>query len=187
MPDTQTLGLVIAAILAALVCGRLYWVLGRRTGAEPVAGPSAAPSAMIAPPLQGGGNGLLDIQQADRDFDTAKFLAGARDAYGQIINAFAGGDRATLAPLLSPDVLAAFEGAIASRSAPPADFIKLTDAKVSGAVLTGQHADITVTFDALFSTGAVTDVWTFARDLSSSDPNWLLVATSGAPSETTPE
>ena len=187
MPDTQTLGLVIAAILAALVCGRLYWVLGRRTGAEPTAVPSPAPSSMIATPAQGGGNGLLDIQQADRDFDTTKFLAGARDAYGQIINAFAQGDRATLAPLLSPDVLAAFESAIATRSAPPADFIKLTDARVSGAVLSGQHADITVTFDALFSTGAVTDVWTFARDLSSSDPNWLLVATSGAPSETAPE
>ena len=187
MPDTQTLGLVIAAILAALVCGRLYWVLGRRTGAEPTAVPSPAPSSMIATPAQGGGNGLLDIQQADRDFDTTKFLAGARDAYGQIINAFAQGDRATLAPLLSPDVLAAFESAIATRSAPPADFIKLTDARVSGAVLSGQHADITVTFDALFSTGAVTDVWTFARDLTSSDPNWLLVATSGAPSETPPE
>ena len=179
MPDTQTLGLVIAAVLAAAVCGRLYWVLGRRTGAEPAAVPSAATSPMIAPPAQAGGNGLLDIQAADRDFDTAKFLAGARDAYGQIVNAFAKGDRAALAPLLSPDVLAAFESAITTRSAPPADFIKLTDAKVSGAVLAGKHADITVTFDALFSSGAVTDVWTFARDLSATDPNWQLVATSG--------
>ncbi|MDB5739332.1 MAG: hypothetical protein JWP16_372 [Alphaproteobacteria bacterium] len=177
MPDSQTLGLVIAAAVAGALCFRLYWVLGRRTGAEPVAGPVTNPLAASAPVATG--NGLLDIQAADRDFDTQKFLAGAREAYGLIVGAFAKGDRAALAPLLSPDVLAAFEAAIAARSGAHADFIKLTDAKVSGAVLTGKHAEITVTFEALFSTGAITDVWTFARDLDASDPNWLLVATSG--------
>jgi predicted lipid-binding transport protein (Tim44 family) len=179
MPDSQTLGLVIAAAVAGALCFRLYWVLGRRTGAEPVAGPAVSPMTIAATAPLATGNGLLDIQGADRDFDTQKFLAGARDAYGLIVDAFAKGDRAALAPLLSPDVLAAFEAAIAARSGAHADFIKLTDAKVSGAALTGKHAEITVTFDALFSTGAITDVWTFARELDASDPNWLLVATSG--------
>ena len=179
MPDSQTLGLVIAAAVAGALCFRLYWVLGRRTGAEPGA-VTAAPAAAGLPAIEpAGGNGLLDIQAADRDFDTQKFLAGAREAYGLVVNAFAKGDREALAPLLSPDVLAAFEAAIAARGAPPADFIKLTEARVSAAALTGKHAEITVTFDALFSNGALTDVWTFARDLESGDPNWLLVATSG--------
>jgi predicted lipid-binding transport protein (Tim44 family) len=30
-----------------------------------------------------------------------------------------------------------------------------------------------------FASGNVTVVWSFARDLDSSDPNWTLVATSG--------
>ncbi len=80
-------------------------------------------------------------------------------------------------------MLAAFEAAIAARSTPPADFIKLTDARVSAAALAGRHAEITVTFEALFSNGALTDVWTFARELDASDPNWLLVATSGDAAE----
>lgn len=181
MPDSQTLGLVIAAAVAGALCFRLYWVLGRRTGAEPAAVTTAPAAAAGIPAIKpAGGNGLLDIQAADRDFDTQKFLVGGREAYGLIVNAFARGDREALAPLLSPDVLAAFEAAIAARSGPPAEFIKLTDARVSAAALTGKHAEITVTFDALFSNGALTDVWTFARDLESGDPNWLLVATSGA-------
>jgi predicted lipid-binding transport protein (Tim44 family) len=76
-------------------------------------------------------------------------------------------------------VLTAFEAAIAARTAPPAEFIKLTEARVSAAALTGKHAEITVTFDALFSNGALTDVWTFARQLDAADPNWVLVGTSG--------
>jgi predicted lipid-binding transport protein (Tim44 family) len=180
MPDTQTLGLVIAAAVAGALCVRLYWVLGRRTGAEPSPATAVLATAGVTEFEPATGNGLLDIQAAAPDFDTGKFLGGARDAYGLIVTAFAKGDRAALAPLLSPDVLAAFEAAIAARaSGAHAEFIKLTDAKVSGAVLAGRHADITVTFEALFSTGAITDVWTFARDLDAADPNWLLVATSG--------
>ena len=62
------------------------------------------------------GNGVLDIQHADPAFDTAKFLAGARDAYTQIVTAFAKGDVEALRPLLSPDVLAAFEAGIRGRT-----------------------------------------------------------------------
>ena len=179
MPDTQTLGLAIAAALAVLICGRLYWILGRKSGIEPrpAAAATAIPAATKFKP--GTGNGLLDIQAADRDFDTQKFLVGAREAYSQIITAFANGDRAALAPLLSPDVLAAFETAISARTAPPAAFVTLSDGKVSAAALTGRHAEITVTFVAQFVNGAVTDVWTFARDLDAANPNWLLVGTSG--------
>ena len=183
MPDTQTWGLVIVGTLAALVCLRLFWVLGRRTGHEPQPMPvqPAAPSPLAAPapPPVAGGNGLLDIQLADRTFDTQKFLAGARDAYGQIVTAFAAGDRARLRPLLSPDVYAAFEAGITGRTQAPAAFVKLNDGRIAAAALHGRTAEITVAFNAEFATGAVTDVWTFAREVESNDPNWTLVATSG--------
>jgi len=182
MPDIQTWGLVIAGTVAALVCLRLFWVLGRRTGHEPQPAPvrPAAPSSLAAPPPPvTGGNGLLDIQLADRSFDTQKFLAGARDAYGQIVTAFAAGDRARLRPLLSPDVYAAFEAGITGRTEAPAAFARLNDARIAAAALHGGTAEITVAFNAEFATGAVTDVWTFAREADSNDPNWTLVATSG--------
>ncbi|HEY0266754.1 MAG TPA: Tim44/TimA family putative adaptor protein [Rhizomicrobium sp.] len=183
MPDTQTLVLVAAAMAAGVICFRLYTVLGRRTGNETP--PQPAPSALTPPPSQAlpeavpASNGLLDIQLADRGFDTPKFLAGAREAYGRIVTAFAQGDRDTLRPLLSPDVYAAFDAGITGRGAPAADFVKLADARIAHSALQGRVAEITVAFTAEFSTGTVTDVWTFERSLDSVDPNWLLVATSG--------
>jgi len=212
MPDTQSLILFAAAMVAGVVCFRLFMILGRRTGHEPTARPQnpaadhtrgqpdaqrAAPAAIEAPRTDTPtSSGLLDIQLADHNFDTPHFLAGARDAYVRIVKAFAAGDRAQLAPLLSPQVLEAFEGAIAARGASvPAAFGSLDDARIVAASLEGRHAEITVSFRATFTGPAdsqagqdadpqdviqdVTDVWTFARDLDSSDPNWSLVATTG--------
>jgi predicted lipid-binding transport protein (Tim44 family) len=184
MPDSQTLGLLIAAMVAGIICFRLYTVLGRRTGHEPP--PQAAPAPLPASRPQPipesatpSSSGLLDIQLADRDFDTPKFLAGAREAYSRIITAFAKGDHAELRLLLSPDVFAAFEAGIAARTSPAAELVKLHDARVVGSALHGRQAEITVAFTAEFTSGTVTDVWTFDRNLDSKDPNWILVATSG--------
>ncbi len=182
MPDSQTLILVAAAMVAAVICFRLYTVLGRRTGnetAQPQPMPLTAAPPPEAVPATPASNGLLDIQLADRAFDTPKFLLGARDAYGRIVTAFAGGDRDALRPLLSPDVYAAFEAGITARTAPPAAFVKLQDARIVNSALNGRLAEITIAFTAEFSSGTVTDVWTFERNLDSSDPNWQLVATSG--------
>jgi len=187
MPDSQTLGLLAAAMVAAIVLFRLYTVLGRRTGHEPQPPVQRAPLNPVAPPAaieaQPSSNGLVDIQIADPAFDTPKFLAGAREAYAQIVTAFAAGDRAALRPLLSPDVYAAFDTGITSRSGPAPTLIKLHDARIVGSALHGRNAEITAAFTAEFSGDAgkntVTDVWTFDRNLDSPDPNWTLVATSG--------
>jgi predicted lipid-binding transport protein (Tim44 family) len=182
MPDSQILVLLVAAMVAGVVCFRLYTVLGRRTGHEPppqavAVQPAALPSAV--PQIAPASNGLVDIQLADRSFDTPKFLVGARQAYAHIVNAFAAGDREVLRPLLSPDVFAAFDAGITARTAPPDAFVKLQDARISGSMLHGREAEITITFVAEFASSTVTDVWTFERNLDSADPNWVLVATSG--------
>jgi predicted lipid-binding transport protein (Tim44 family) len=84
---------------------------------------------------------------------------------------------------LSPDVYAAFDAGINGRNGPAATLIKLHDARIVGSALHGRNAEITTAFTAEFSGDAgkntVTDVWTFERNLDSSDPNWTLVATSG--------
>lgn len=183
MPDTQTLVLLIAAMVAGVVCFRLFTVLGRRTGQEPqrraTPAPLTAPAPQPAVEPGSSSSGLLDIQLADQGFDTPKFLTGSREAYIQIVTAFAAGDRASLRPLLSPEVYSAFDAGISQRTAPPAAFVKLHDARIVGSVLHGRMAEITVAFTAEFASGSVTDVWTFERNLDSSDPNWTLIATSG--------
>jgi predicted lipid-binding transport protein (Tim44 family) len=183
MPDSQTLGLLIAAMVAGIICFRLYTVLGRRTGHEPPPQPAPASLPASRPPPAAepvpSSSGLLDIQLADRDFEGPKFLAGAREAYVRIVTAFAKGDRTELRQLLSPDVFAAFDAGITARTSPPADFVKLHDARIAASALHGRQAEITVAFTAEFASGTVTDVWTFERNLDSADPNWVLVATSG--------
>ena len=192
MPDTQTLGLIIAATVAAVLLFRLYTVLGRRTGHEPPppdARPVPAPLDRQALPQAGAdplARGLMEVQLADRAFDKAHFLKGARTAYELIQNAFAAGDRTALRPLLSDDVFAAFDGAIAARSGAATEKLGgITDARIAGAALDGNNAEVTVAFRAQF-VGAddkgqrdVSDIWTFARKVGASDPNWTLIATSG--------
>ena len=192
MPDSQTLGLIIAATVAAVLLFRLYTVLGRRTGHEPSPSESRPASAPLdRQALQANGSdplarGLMDVQLADRTFDKAHFLKGARTAYEMIQNAFAAGDRTALRPLLSEDVFAAFDGVIAGRSgAAPEKLGGITDARIAAAALDGNTAEVTVAFRAQF-VGAddkgqrdVSDIWTFARRVGASDPNWTLIATSG--------
>jgi len=189
MPDSQTLGLIIAATVAAVLAFRLYTVLGRRTGHEPSPPEArpvpAAPELRAAPmPSNPLDRGLMDIQLADRKFDKAHFLQGARAAYEMIQKAFAAGDRLALRPLLSEEVYAAFDAEIAARTAPPANSLAaITDARITAAGLHDDTAEITVAFRSQFAAGDaqhdVSDNWTFARRVGAADPNWLLVATSG--------
>jgi predicted lipid-binding transport protein (Tim44 family) len=190
MPDSQLIGILVAAMVAGVLLFRLYTVLGRRTGHEP--GPNQpapravpAPAERLAQPADPMSRGLMDIELADRSFDRAHFLAGARTAYGMILKAFAAGDRLALRPLLSDDVYAAFDAAIAARQSAPApeNLAGITDARITAALLAGDTAEITLAFRAQFTNGQVqrdiTDVWTFARRIGASDPNWTLIATSG--------
>ena len=130
--------------------------------------------------------------------DIQHFIAGARAAYEMIVNAFAAGDRRALKGLLSREVYEGFEAAIREREAKgetvESKFVSLDNAEITGAELRGNTAQITVRFvSQLISVTRdrsgnavegspdkiteVTDVWTFARDLTSRDPNWKLVAT----------
>jgi predicted lipid-binding transport protein (Tim44 family) len=142
--------------------------------------------------------GLDAIAAADSRFDAKHFLAGARAAYEMIVTAFADGDRRQLRNLLSRDVYEGFDAAIADRESrgetSETRFVSIDTATITGAELRGRTAQITVRFvsklvsvtrdrnGAVIDGNAdkvtdVTDVWTFARDLSSRDPNWKLVAT----------
>lgn len=142
--------------------------------------------------------GLDAIVAADPRFDAGQFVAGARAAYEMIVGAFAAGDRKTLKGLLSKEVHDGFDAAIRERDAKGETvenrFVSLDNADITGAELRGNTAHVTVRFISQLITATrdkagnvidgspdkvteVTDVWTFARDVASRDPNWKLVAT----------
>jgi predicted lipid-binding transport protein (Tim44 family) len=142
--------------------------------------------------------GLDAVATTDRNFDPAQFLVGARAAYEMIVNAYAEGDRRSLKNLLSREVYDGFETAIADREkrgdTVESRFVSIDNAEITAAELRGRNAQLTVRFQSKLVSVTrnkagevidgnadkvtdVTDVWTFARDLGSRDPNWKLVAT----------
>jgi predicted lipid-binding transport protein (Tim44 family) len=142
--------------------------------------------------------GLDAIVKADPSFDIKHFVVGGRQAYEMIVTAYAEGDRRTLKNLLSRDVYEGFEQAIRDRETrnetSETRFVSIDKSDVTAAELRAQTAHITVRFvsqlvsvtrdrnGSVIDGNAdkvtdVTDVWTFARDMSSRDPNWKLVAT----------
>jgi predicted lipid-binding transport protein (Tim44 family) len=173
--------------------------------AEPVSRPepdTSSPSAERWAGIAAAGSpsaaGLEAIARADRDFDAQHFMAGARTAYEMIVSAFAEGDRRGLKNLLAKDVFEGFANAIAEREARgetmESRFVSIDKAEIIGAELKGKSAQVTIRFvSQLISVTRnrngdvvdgspervtdVTDIWTFARDVGSRDPNWKLIAT----------
>ena len=152
----------------------------------------------IAPEDSPVASGLDAIVAADRTFDGKHFVTGAKAAYEMIVGAFATGDRKTLKGLLSREVYDGFEAAIRDREAKGETvenkFVSLDTADITGAELRNNIAQVTVRFVSQLISATrdksgnvidgspdkvteVTDVWTFARDVTGRDPNWKLVAT----------
>ncbi len=142
--------------------------------------------------------GITQIRLADRDFDPRQFIAGARGAFEMIIGAFAQADVKTLRPLLANEVYDDFSGAIKEREENKetleTTLIGITSAEIIEAEMQQKTAFVTVKFvseqvnvtrdvEGRIVDGdpnhvaKVTDIWTFARNTRSRDPNWALVAT----------
>ena len=145
--------------------------------------------------------GLRAIVAAEPGFDVARFLEGAQAAYRMTLEAYWKGDEDALAHLVEPDVATAFAEAIKARSESghvlENRLVSIERAVIADAAVLGRDARITIRFDA--DIAAITrdadgnviagstddavethDVWTFARTLKSSDPNWKLADTDEA-------
>jgi predicted lipid-binding transport protein (Tim44 family) len=152
----------------------------------------------VAEPGSALAGGLDAIVAADADFDPKHFITGARTAYEMIVNAYAEGDRRSLKNLLAREVYDGFENAITEREKKGETvenrFVSIDEAEITHAELRGRAVQLTVRFHSKLVSATrdkngnvvdgsadkvtdVTDVWTFARDASSRDPNWKLVAT----------
>jgi predicted lipid-binding transport protein (Tim44 family) len=142
--------------------------------------------------------GLDTIVAQDASFDPRHFLSGARSAYEMIVLAFANGDRRALKDLLSSEVYDSFDSVIKDRERQERKtetrFVSIDKADLVNAEARDRSAQLTVRFVSQMisvtrdKAGAIvdgnpdkvadiTDIWTFARDTTSRDPNWKLVGT----------
>lgn len=145
--------------------------------------------------------GLANVNRADARFEPEEFLQGAKAAYEMIVTAFAESNKRMLKDLLDRDVYDGFSAAIADREARgeivDQSFVGIERASIVEAELKGRSANVTVKFVSELISATrdrageiisgdpkrikeVTDIWTFARDVSSRNPNWKLIATQAA-------
>lgn len=142
--------------------------------------------------------GIAAIRAVDRQFRMKDFLAGAGMAFDMINEAFRKDDRDTLSSLLSKELFQEFVAELERRKE-EAEYEEATLVSILSAVPVEAGAEkhkgrITVAFtseqmavrrtaEGTVAEGAssemrrVEDVWTFERDLQSSNPNWTIVAT----------
>jgi len=161
--------------------------------------PGEAPALVLPPGTDPKvGDGLTRIQAEDPDFDPEAFLGGARKAFEMIVCAFAEGRLEDIRPYLGTEVFANFAVAVQEREAAgetaETQVISVKSSKITEAEMKGRDAVVSVEFvteqvnlvrnaegavvdgDANFI-ATLTDVWTFARDVHSGDPNWKLMVT----------
>lgn len=171
--------------------------LPRRDGTEGEEGAYASVDAFTpaGTPLN---ESLRRVVDRDPSFNPKEFVNGAKLAYEMVVVAFADGDRKTLKNLLSREVYEGFDAAIADREAKgevvKSNFVGIEKADIVSAEAKDNEVNVTVrvisqlisaTYDKAGkltdgdadTVAEVNDLWTFARDIRSRDPNWKLIAT----------
>jgi predicted lipid-binding transport protein (Tim44 family) len=164
-----------------------------------VAMPDRQPADAFIEQAEGAlGENLRKIRDADASFNSTSFVEGSRAAFEMIVTSFATGDRETLRPLLSDEVYENFAGAIVERAdkghTMEMTLVGIQASDIIEASMDGRVAFVTVKFvteqievtrdsagDVIggdpTKVSTVTDIWTFARNTRSRNPNWTLVAT----------
>lgn len=126
------------------------------------------------------------------------FLSGAKYAFELVIKSFASGDLASLKMLLADKIYQGFEAAVNQRKAQEntltTNLISIEKSEIISAIMIDNIASIVVkftskqinyisdksgavTFGRKDEISEVTDIWTFKKDVTSPNPNWLVSAT----------
>ena len=144
------------------------------------------------------GPGIRALLAADLGFDVARFLEGSKSAYRLILESFWKGDLETMRPYVDGHVFETFAAAVEQRKKDGLvldnRLVAIDQAVIAAAEVERSVALVTVRFEADIAAitrnaagevvaGSLSDAvqtrdrWTFRRDISSRDPNWLLVET----------
>jgi len=165
---------------------------------QPAPPPSAPVDAGDMAFVPTAGPGVRAILAADPTFDVAKFLEGAKAAYRLILESFWKGDLEAVRAHVDDHVYETFAAAVEQRKKDGLTLdnrlVTIEQAVISEASAERGAAILTVRFEA--DIAAVTrnsardvvagsmsdavqtrDLWTFRRDTTSRDPNWVLIET----------
>ncbi|MFT5703782.1 MAG: putative lipid-binding transport protein (Tim44 family), partial [Rickettsiales bacterium] len=128
----------------------------------------------------------------------ADFTAGSKSAFEMILSAFSVGNLESLKSLISDKILIQFEAEIKDRKSKEetlnTKIISIDNATITNAKMVENFANITVAFTSKqinyidntkeeiivgskTEINTVNDIWTFKKDCSSLNPNWILITT----------
>ena len=191
----EYIDIILLAMIAGFIFLRLRGILGKRTGFE---GKGAAQFEKVLKDVK-----INNPQKIKEDFDDAaqnEFLKGAKIAYETIITDFSDNDNklTTSKPLLSEEIYNQFNEALKERNE-RGHYAEITFIGVNSAVIKEKNKinkvlNVTVEFVAEVITcikdknkkiisgdpekiKKIYDTWVFSRDVTSVNPNWLLVNT----------
>ncbi len=143
---------------------------------------------------------LARIKRVEPQFNVGEFLGGARGAYEMILMAFENGELEEVRALVSDDVFEAFAHVVAAREeqglSVDATFVGIREMELTSAVFNDDSTDAEISVKFVGELTSVVrdtagdvvegnaddikrqrDIWTFARDIESDNPNWKLIAT----------
>lgn len=198
------LDIILLAALAAFLGYRLWLVLGTHSKDRPIRKRRTTEDDVVVPirprvtPQKKETIVEKEEEEATASQTDSLFLQGATAAFRQIVQAYADGNVQTLKKLLDGPLRETFEDAIAkrkkSKKSLEVDIARIVSAEVIDKDEEKGEATITVRFvseQCLITRDTkgkvvegdpdryaeVIDIWTFARPIKSSNPNWKLVAT----------
>ena len=189
----EYIDIILLAMIAGFIFLRLRGILGKRTGFE---GKAPAQFKEVINNLK-----AQDIKKIGDKFDDQaqeEFLKGAKIAYETIITDFSDNDNkiTTSKPLINNDIYNKFNEALKERSSKGhrADitFIGVNSAVIKEHKKIGKILNVTVNFIAEVITcikdkdnkivsgdpekiKKIYDTWVFSKDVTSANPNWMLV------------
>ena len=189
----EYIDIILLAMIAGFIFLRLRGILGKRTGFE---GKAPAQFKEVINNLK-----AQDTKKIGDKFDDQaqeEFLKGAKIAYEKIITDFSDNDNqiTTSKPLINNDIYNKFNEALKERSSKGhrADitFIGVNSAVIKEHKKIGKILNVTVNFIAEVITcikdkdnkivsgdpekiKKIYDTWVFSKDVTSANPNWMLV------------
>ena len=188
----EYIDIILLAMIAGFIFLRLRGILGKKTGLEENIGSSFQHDFPIK-------KKTTNLQNANFDEDAKKeFLNGAKIAYETIITNFSKGNLKDIKALLGKKIYDQFNDAVLDRKekghVTETTFIGINSASIKEHEKKENILEVTVEFiseiisclkdnEKKILSGdpkkikKVYDTWKFSRDLTSKNPNWLLIDT----------
>ena len=188
----EYIDIILLAMIAGFIFLRLRGILGKKTGYEDDISSSFPQESTET-------KSSIKLNDSSFDEEAKKdFLKGAKIAYETIVTNFSNGKLKDIKSLLDKNVYEQFNEAIQNRKlknvSSDTTFIGINSATIKEHKQNKNMLEVTVEFiseiiscikdkDNQIVSGdpekvkKVIDIWTFSKDISSANPNWLLIDT----------